>query len=128
MNVNKKNPFNILQLNNQNDFKNFHTISKNLLFSKVPFLKVVELLFEKSNPFIVKFKTLSHGFSDYESVNIFPMDNSNKITLESIKNPPIVRALKNNKLGLAKISDVQSLYKFMPVSDKEFYEAVFAKY
>jgi len=128
LNVNKKNPFNILQLNNQNDFKNFHIISKNLLFSKVPFLKVVELLFEKSNPFIVKFKTLSHGFSDYESVNIFPMDNSNKITLESIKNPPIVRALKNNKLGLAKISDVQSLYKFMPVSDKEFYEAVFAKY
>lgn len=47
--------------------------------------------------------------------------------MKSIKNPPIVRALKNNKLGLAKISDVQSLYKFMPVSDKEFYEAVFTK-
>jgi len=38
------------------------------------------------------------------------MENSNKITLDSIKNPLIiVRALKNNKLGLAKISDVGTI-------------------
>lgn len=71
LNVNKKKILLIFyNLITKMILKIFIQFKKNLLFSKVPFLKVVELLFEKSNPFIVKFRTLSHGFSDYESVNI----------------------------------------------------------
>lgn len=127
---NKTNPFDIIQLAHQIYFKNFHDISKDLMFSKISFLNLQNYYLKKflHFTFVVQFKTVSHGFPDYHSVDILHNNmNSNRLKL-TVQNSQNTNSLKNNKLCLNKITDIQFLYKFMPECDKQFYETIFAKY
>lgn len=52
------------------DFKNYSYISSRLKCTSIPFLKVKSILYEQSEPFLIKYKT-SMADIDYKIENIF---------------------------------------------------------
>ena len=91
--VNRTRPFVVIQMK-KNDFRDFNSSSKMLHFSEVPYKKVFQLKFAKSNLYMIEYKT-SHGESEYKSAFIGQKkstrrgNKNGKYPIEVIKHTPL---------------------------------------
>lgn len=124
--VNTKKPYTIIQMQ-EKDFLDFNFHSSKLKYSLVPFAKVVSLQFTNSF-FEIKYKT---SFSEYEftSINLRQRSVRKHVTADSDGNIP--NCIKKNdvksSLGKNKVEALKSMFKWMPETDKQFYEQIFSK-
>jgi len=118
--VNSKNPISITQMK-PNMFKDYQTIAKVGQFHRIPFSKVKSLLYDNSEPKILKYKL---SFSDeWTTVNVF---DKNPTRLNGNRHfiLPTPKIAKRSSLSDEKISDIKAMLKFMPASDKTYMRLV----
>lgn len=122
-NCNRKNPFKIIEME-ENDFKAFSSIGKNLLFKKIPYSKVFELRFTQSI-FDLEYKI---AYSDnFQLINLKPEKNLRKRKCilsnpEYLVDPSVEK--KKYVVSKEKKMDLQSMMKFLPPGDRAFYQKV----
>lgn len=130
--VNKKNPFIIMQMTEQ-DFKNFEECSKQLKYENIPFTKVCAMKFTNVDLTEICFKK-SHLDEDFVAISINPSipsltrRRSKKIiqpkTAPEIANL-IPKVLSNKKdISRDKIEAIKKMMICMPLIDQEFYKAL----
>ena len=118
--VNGKNPISITQMK-PNMFKDYQTIAKVGQFHRIPFSKIKSLLYDNSEPKILKYKL---SFSDeWTTVNVF---DKNPTRLNGNRHfiLPTPKIAKHSSLSDEKISDIKAMLKFMPASDKTYMRLV----
>ena len=132
--VNRHKPYQVIQMH-KTDFKEYSNTARLLLYSKVPYTKVSQLKFTKSDLHTIQFK-VSHSSSSFQSVYIgrrkttrnkpqtglLPVEIMNE---ESLNNEvKIVQSRKQKtekELVQAKKDDLKSMLKFMPLVDRQYY-------
>lgn len=131
--VHKNNPYRIIQLQNE-DIKDFAECTKSLNYSQVPYSKVTSLKFTQ-NYFYVSYK-MSYLDEDWIGVNILPSlmnrprrrgQNNHRNVLQFPRDMPIPQPIRSAKKGLPehKVQAIKSMYKWMPLLDKTYYQALF---
>lgn len=124
--VNRKIPFKIIQMR-QDNFKNYYIIAKQYRFNLVPYASVAQLFFIRTNLSIIQYK-LCHGFNDFDTIDLNVQNRKPSISRDLVQELSYiipVSNLKETKLTKEKIIDIESLFKFMPEYDIEFYKALF---
>ena len=137
LNVNRNIPYRVIQLNKV-DFKDYQSSSKMRMFSRVPYTKVCQLKFDKENLHIIEYKQ-SHSDENFTTVNIghekkksiraVKKQGVNITTIESNEKKSIKiltsRCQKCDKqLSTAKIEDIRSMLKHMPLTDREYFKTL----
>lgn len=106
------------------DFKSFSTMASNLNYSTIPFTKLKSILYEKTNPFIIKYKT---SFADLEFKANSINKKATKKTLATSKNL-FDKNLQNIQerpcLTKEKIDDIKSILPYLPQVDQAYYKAL----
>jgi hypothetical protein len=130
--INRKSPLRVLQLKDDDFFGFGEAAKKSLNFKLVPFFKVCAIEFSQTLH-EVKFKT---SFTeDEQKVNLRFMQTPSrkKSTMKnqsSSPSPPVWKMIQPSKLKCQptlpadKVKDIKSMYKFMPLQDREFYTVV----
>ena len=108
------------------------------MFSRVPYTKVCQLKFAKANLHIIEYKQ-SHSDENFTTVNIghekkksicaVKKQGVNITTIESNEKKSIKiltsRCQKCDKqLSTAKIEDIRSMLKHMPLTDREYFKTL----
>ena len=132
--VNRHKPYQVIQMQ-KTDFKEYSNTARLLLYSKVPYTKVSQLKFTKSDLHTIQFK-VSHSSSSFQSVYIgrrkttrnkpqtglLPVEIMNE---ESLNNEVKIVQSRKQKTGKelvqAKKDDLKSMLKFMPLVDRQYY-------
>lgn len=135
--VNRKNPYRVIQMKKV-DFKDYQASSKMLLFSKVPYTKVCQLKFDKENLHVIGYKQ-SHSDETFTQVDIGHERNKSvrvvkkqgvSITSIEQKEPKKTMILTSRsqkcekQLSAAKIQDIRSMLKHMPLTDREYFKTL----
>lgn len=123
--VNKKKPFKVIQMQPTKSFYNFQTASKTLDFKKVPFASVRQICYTKSKPLHLKYKKM---FGEpYVEVALLCEKNT-RGKCKKVSTLPHVRTLEvTSVLSDAKRKDIQSMLKFMPTTDQVFMKTLIQK-
>ncbi|XP_028658548.2 uncharacterized protein LOC114652351 [Erpetoichthys calabaricus] len=121
----RRQPFKVLQMRKE-DFKDFQTPSKLYAYQKIPFSQVVSLKITQGLPYDVQYRT-AWMQAAYHTVNIrtrIPQKAESKNTFPSVK---ALTRKQINELSKEKKKDLQSMLKFMPKEDKEYFEKTVLK-
>jgi len=132
--VNRKQPFKVIQMKKEN-FKDYQNSSKMLQFSKIPYSKLCQLSFNSEDLHTIRFK-LSHSDESFKQEYIRKRPRSNCRNIPSIKmmeNTPGQREVKilisrrqklDKSLPKAKVDDIRSMLRLMPLLDQEYYKTI----
>lgn len=119
----------------KNDFKNYSSPSKLLVFKSVPYMTVKHLVYNLPQPFHIYYKTLfSDIFVEAQIVKLMPQRRSKNTTQKQVNTlkelPHVYQLDKKIVLPKEKISDLKSMILKYAVAavDKEFYDDLFKKY
>jgi len=121
---NRKHPLKIIQIR-KGDFWNFQAASKQLNYTVVPYTKVKEITYKKSEETTLVYKNSFDEYCKEERVQIrYP-----KLT-RSTKNTSIIlpthhRPNATHTVTAKKERDIRAMLKHMLVVDKQFYLIIF---
>lgn len=120
--VNEKNPLQVIHLQTDR-VKNYLAASKSLSFSGVPYSKVKQISYSRSNLLEVEYKT--HFTGPSKRVKLIPRKARirGKDAEEIAPIPSLPEIKKYNKvlpLSVEKQKDLLSMFKFMPKNDREY--------
>lgn len=119
--VNRNNPYEIIQMKSI-DFYDFQTCSKLFQYKQVPFFEVSQLVFDQC-PYTLHY-TKSHAEPRVKVDIRGPSKHTRSLAPTSILPKPRVLS-KQSIISEAKMSDIKSMFKFMPLADREYYKSVF---
>ena len=117
-NVNSKHPLVIIQMTKEKFF-NFQVQSRYMNFTSVPFSKMKEIIYQKTDNFTLKFRT-SFTNSDYSIVPIVKGSNQTVLPQPLVITYEIIS-------NIYKLSDLKQMLKLMPKVDQDCYQALFAR-
>lgn len=119
----RKRSMKVIQMK-ESDFMNFQKASLSYAFAEVPFTKVSQLQIDASMPCHVKYKK-AYGDENYTEVSVRKQTRKRSGGSSSSFTPPkIVKLGKTTVLSKEKIADIKSMYKYMPVNDRNYFEKV----
>lgn len=122
LNVNRHNPFRVLQMRAQHFF-DFQSISSQLQFKKVPFTKVKILELSRHST-VVKCK-LSFLNDTFEDVDVAPKASERRAHNQAIYKPIAPKLLGQIRtLPQNKVNSLKAMLKFMPLLDRQFYSSI----
>ncbi|CAC5356571.1 unnamed protein product [Mytilus coruscus] len=118
----RKRSMKVIQMK-ESDFMNFQKASLSYAFSEVPFTKVSQLKLNSSMPCHVKYKK-AYGDESYTEVSVRKQTRKGSGGISGFTPPKIVKLGKTPTLSKEKIADIKTMYKYMPVNDRRYFEKV----
>lgn len=110
----------VIQLQ-KSHFYNFQRVSSTLKFSNVPYSKVKHIQYVSGKPFHVQFK-MSFADIEFTDVSIRSQTTRSKDPCPNIYLPLPKNISKSPVLTKEKKHDFESMLRFMPLQDREFFE------
>lgn len=122
--VSRKQKYNVIQMTH-NDFNDYHACAKLFKYKQIPYSDVAQLVFEQC-PYTIAYKT-SHAQPLSVQVDIRGQLRSTRTLAPTGVFPNPKPLPKQGSISEAKMSDIRSMFKFMPVADRHYYSAIFTK-
>ena len=108
----------------ESDFLNFQKASRSYNFAGVPFTKVSQLMIDATKPCHVMYRK-GHSDESFTEVSIRKATRKGSNPAETgMVRPKIYKLGKPKQLSQEKITDLKSMYKYMPEIDKNYFETI----
>ena len=119
--VNRNNPYRVIQMR-ESDFFDFHACSKMFKYKQVPFSEVCQLGFDQC-PYKLSYKKSHAAHASEVTLDIRGPSKTRKLA-PTCTLPKPRRLPKQGCIPESKMKDLESMFRFMPQTDREYYCAM----